>query len=528
MNIREEIVIKLKANTPIFQIISYEWERIFGLAVHVTEDDQRSLYRWNTTDGILKFDRTERIWMKESDQRSIIPVLEWYDTKMPNKSVLLVEDIHHYFNENFQDRARLITRLKTLARIQEKKSLIMLQPVRNLPIELDKEVYVLDIPLPTKKLISTVLDNVIDELDIPDDKVTKNELVQLAEAALGLTIQEAELTFKEIYIQEGKLSENQVPLVIARKEQIIKKSGILEYFHQQEQFSDVGGMENLKKWLKNRRGGFTQKASDMGLKPPKGVLLLGIPGCGKSLIAKAIASSWNLPLLKFDLGKVFAGIVGQSEENIRKAINIANAVAPSILWIDEIEKGLSGVGSSDMTDGGVTSRVFGTLLTWMQEKKEPVFVVATANNIAALPPELLRKGRFDEIFFVDLPGTTSRKEIWKIHLKKRLKDKYDASSFDFDLLLNQSIGYSGAEIEEAINDALYTAFAADRLLTTDDLLASIKVTYPLSKVMAEDLTKLRDWAAVRARSASIEEPDKISETKPIPKLKGEHLNMWVE
>jgi len=264
--------------------------------------------------------------------------------------------------------------------------------------------------------------------------------------------------------------------------------------------------------------------------PPKGVLLLGVQGCGKSLIAKAIASEWNLPLLKFDLGKVFGGFVGESEANIRKALNIAEAVSPSILWIDEIEKGLSGVASSGMTDSGTTARVFGTMLTWMQEKEKPVFVIATANNIEQLPPELLRKGRFDEIFFVDLPGFNSRKEIWEIHLTKRLGNRrYEDVNFDLDRLSKESIGYSGAEIEEAINEALYTAYNQDREVKLDDIIKSLKNTYPLSKVMAESINNLRRWAKIRARLASEEEEESImAPTEKIPKLKQEIANPFID
>ena len=535
MKIADQLRIKLKANVPLIQIISHEWQRIFGLAILITSGDEeegdRPLYRWNLSEGLFKLDREEGIWVSTGNQfATAFSLLEWYKNEMEEYGVLLIEDLHPYFGENFQDRPRLISMLKSLSRLEERKSLILLQPVESLPPELEKEIYIVHIPLPNKKLLRSVLDkNVIRHLDIPDSKVKGDEeLNLLAEAALGLTIQEAASTFKEIYMQEDFLGKEQIPSVIMRKEQIIKKSGILEYFHQQEQFSDVGGMENLKDWLKHRRNGFTEKAQEIGLIPPKGVLLLGIPGCGKSLIAKAIASSWDLPLLKFDVGKVFGGIVGQSEQNIREAISIANAVAPSILWIDEIEKGLSGLGSSNMTDGGVTSRIFGTLLTWMQEKKEPVFVIATANDVTKLPPELLRKGRFDEIFFVDLPGDKSRMEIWNIHLKRRLKDRFQENVYDLDALVKQSLGYSGAEIEEAVNSALYSAFADNRDLATEDLINALKETYPLSKVMADGLSNLRKWAEVRARSASRDDKVKVKVEEKIPKLKSEANTMWIE
>ena len=232
---------------------------------------------------------------------------------------------------------------------------------------------------------------------------------------------------------------------------------------------------------------------------PKGLLLVGVQGCGKSLTAKAVASQWKLPLLRFDLGKVFSGLVGSSEENIRKAIKLAESIAPCILWIDEIEKGLSGFASSNFSDAGTAARVFGTFITWLQEKTKPVFVIATANDISQLPPELLRKGRFDEIFFVDLPGSEERKEIFRIHLEKRYRSP---KHFDLDLLPNYSEGFSGAEIEQVIISALYDAFEHGRPLTTHDLVKSLQETVPLSRTMAEHISALREWSKTRARSAS--------------------------
>jgi SpoVK/Ycf46/Vps4 family AAA+-type ATPase len=256
----------------------------------------------------------------------------------------------------------------------------------------------------------------------------------------------------------------------------------------------------LKAWLKKRTLAFTKEARDFGLPQPKGVLLTGIPGCGKSLTAKAISTLWQLPLLKLDVGKVFSSLVGSSEENVRKAIMTAESIAPSILWLDELEKGFAGMQSSGATDAGTSSRVFGTFITWLQEKTSPVFVVATSNNVSALHPELLRKGRFDEIFYVDLPNYDERREIFKIHLRKRRRNP---SIFDIDSFAKLTSGYSGAEIEQIIISALYDSFDCSEEISDEKITHSIKEIIPLSHTMKEDINRIREWAKTRARKTSM-------------------------
>jgi len=527
-NLSDEILSKVNAGVPIIQLISYEWRRVKGFCVQVAEKSNKELFLWNNVEGLWKFDLDNSEESPENpDIRTPIEILEWFRKDSPEQSMLLIENLHTYFEGNRDMFGQLLGQLHTIAKMnednipQDSKILILSQPVRSLPVELEKDVYVIDIPLPDIGLLKTIIKEVIADLKIPQDNCLEKYHDKLAEAARGLTTIEAKYVLREIAISKNRLTEDEITLIIKEKEQIIKKSGILEYFHPMENISDVGGMDQLKNWLKRRRAGFDPKAEDYGLTPPKGALLLGVQGCGKSLIAKAMASEWNLPLLRFDLGKVFGGIIGESENNIRRALETAQAIAPSILWIDEIEKGFSGVASSDRTDGGTTSRVFGTMLTWMQEKKDPVFVIATANNIEQLPPELLRKGRFDEIFFVDLPGPLSRNDIWKIHLKKRIgENRYSENKFDIKELSKISKGYSGAEIEEAINEGLYSSFNLDRELTMNDLKEAIKKTVPLSKVMSETINELRDWAKVRAQLASSEESEAI-EGEKIPRLPSE-------
>jgi SpoVK/Ycf46/Vps4 family AAA+-type ATPase len=278
----------------------------------------------------------------------------------------------------------------------------------------------------------------------------------------------------------------------------------------------VGGMNELKDWLRKRGLAFSERARRFGLPEPRGLLLLGVQGSGKSLVAKAVAGLWKLPLLRLDMGKVFNEMVGASEANIRLALRMAESVAPSVLWIDELEKGLSGLGSSNRSDAGTAARVFGSFLVWMQEKTSPVFVIATSNDITGLPPELLRKGRFDEIFFVDLPAFEERQEVFAIHLAKRHRDPL---KFALDALAQEAEGFSGAEIEQVVISALYDAFEHDRELTDQDIIQNIKQTVPLSQTMQEQVTLLRNWARTHARSAS----RNLEQTVPwmVPALGGE-------
>jgi SpoVK/Ycf46/Vps4 family AAA+-type ATPase len=262
----------------------------------------------------------------------------------------------------------------------------------------------------------------------------------------------------------------------------------------------VGGLDALKGWLGRRGAAFSEAARRFGLPEPKGLLLLGVQGCGKSLTAKAIAAQWRLPLLRLDMGRIFSGLIGSSEENLRRAIRVAESVAPVVLWVDEIEKGLSGTRSSGSSDGGVTARVFGALLTWLQEKTAPVFVVATANQIHDLPPELLRKGRFDETFFIDLPGAEERREILAIHVARRGRDP---ARFDLDRLAARADGFSGAELEQAVLSGLYEAFAEGVDLSHAHLERAVAETLPLSTTMREEIDALRSWARTRTRPASL-------------------------
>jgi SpoVK/Ycf46/Vps4 family AAA+-type ATPase len=353
------------------------------------------------------------------------------------------------------------------------------------------------------KIVAEVSDRKQIKIDL--DEQGRDRLLQ---AALGLTLGEAENVFAKIIVQEQRLSGDYVNDVFAEKQQIIRKSGLLEYYATEDDFTSVGGLTVLKDWLNKRSVAFTDEARAFGLPAPKGILLLGVQGCGKSLCAKAVSRLWQLPLLRFDMGRMFGSLVGSSEENVRRAIAVAESVAPAVLWVDEIDKAFVGSQSSGSTDGGTTARVFGTFLTWLSEKDAAVFVVATANDVSQLPPELLRKGRLDEIFYVDLPIEEERGEIFQIHLAKRGRDP---KNFEIPKLVEASKDFSGAEIEEVIISALYDAFYAKQELATAHVLTALSLSVPMAKTMIEKVSAQRAWAAGRARNASVVQPVKIEQ-----------------
>lgn len=390
-----------------------------------------------------------------------------------------------------------------------RKNIFFIAPEAIIPETLQKDITICDFPLPTLEEIKKKLDSMLAQNKrVKTETLTPEAKEKLCKAALGLTMQEAENAFALAMVNDGKVDENDINIIMDEKMQVIKKTGILEFVRTNFTIDDIGGLDNLKSWLLKRNNSWSEKAKKYALPAPKGVLITGVPGCGKSLTAKAMSAIWKLPLLRLDLGKIFSGLVGSSEENMRRAIATAEAVAPSILWVDEIEKGLSGVNSGN--DSGVSSRIFGQFLTWMQEKEAPVFVIATANNISNLPPELLRKGRFDEIFFVDIPTFNERIEIFKLHLKKRLKNNEIAGEITIDNTLLQKLasmteGFIGAEIEQVVISALYEAFFENRALTFNDLEKTIKNTVPLSTTQKEQILTLRAWANVRAVAATKKE-----------------------
>src|SRR5256714_11406453 len=364
--------------------------------------------------------------------------------KLTDASLVVLKDFHP-----FLDNPAVVRAMRELA--QDLKStfttVILLAPVLTIPVELEKEVSVLDVPLPSFRDLYQLLKEIVTVVRRGNKarvELTREQAEQIIKAAQGLTLSEAENAFAKAIANDGVLDKDDIRLVLDEKRQVIRKSGLLEFVNVGEDLGHIGGLDELKSWLIGRSGAFSEPARKFGLPAPKGLLLLGVQGCGKSLSAKAIASQWALPLLRLDLGRIFSSLIGSSEENLRRAIRVAESVSPAVLWVDEIEKGLAGNAGAAVTDSGVSARVFGALLTWLQEKTAPVFVAATANRIGSLPPELVRRGRFDEIFFIDLPATAERREIWRIHLAQRRRDP---KTFDLAELAQRTEGFSGAEIE---------------------------------------------------------------------------------
>ena len=413
------------------------------------------------------------------------------------RALYVLRDFHPFLKE-----PAVIRRLRDVAHDlrSTKKSVIMLSPVTKIPPELEKSIAaVLDWELPTRSEIEATARRLLPNAPAATQQQVESDptfMERVVEGALGLTLVEAENVFAKSMVRTHTFD---LETILEEKKQIIRKSGLLEYYEHREEFSDVGGMEILKDWLVKRRNAFSSRARDFGLPLPKGILMIGVPGTGKSLTAKAVGALWQMPLLRLDVGKIFGGLVGSSEENMRTVIKTAEAIAPAVLWIDELVNGFSGTQSSGSTDGGTTSRVFGSFITWLQEKTSPVFVIATANNVSALPPELLRKGRFDEIFFCDLPDREDRRQILDIHLRKK---KRDPSQFDLDKLVDATAEYSGAELEQAVVAALYDAFDTGNDLSTEGMQNTLRDIVPLAVTMREQIEAMREWARTRARPAS--------------------------
>jgi len=503
-----------KARFSFVYIPTWEEIRIVDLITKIANNTKtiktkREVFIWSSTEGLKKNLKNGQEKMNNGNEP--IEALNYIDNYNA-PAILIMKDIHTLLGANNRNADyNFIRKIRDVAgslkNAEFSKNVVILAPTLVLPVELQKDITVVDFDLPTLDEIKALLNEMIEMNEGSGVLINldENEKEVLCKAAQGLTLQEAENAFARAMVAKGQLTINELDVVLDEKCQVIKKTGILEFIKSDFNMGDVGGLENLKKWLTKRNNSWLGKAQkDYNLPAPKGVLITGVPGCGKSLTAKAMSAMWQLPLLRLDVGKIFSGLIGSSEENMRKAIQTAEAVAPSILWIDEIEKGFGGSGGE--RDGGTATRVFGTFLTWMSEKTKPVFVMATANNINALPSEMLRKGRFDEIFFVDLPTRTERKVIFKLHLEKRLKGSISKNFVITDELLNKlseiTEGFVGAEIEQVVISALFEAFSENRTLKEEDLFKVIKNTVPLSTTQSEQILAIREWANERAVAAT--------------------------
>ncbi len=497
-----ELEVLIRARYPLIYVVSWEEQRLVRDVVKIASRLDKAVFEWSITTGLVPTGSSLQS-QKHRDTATEDPLIALGNVIEHVEPALYVfKDFHPFLKGQ---NMSVIRRLREVAASMQNtyKTIIIVSPMFEIPPELEKDLTIVDFDLPREHHFDALLGRIVEQVrDNPKLNVRMSPTMreQIIHALLGLTLAEAENVLAKALVQHRGLGAESLEVIHSEKKQIIRKSGLLEYYDTEENMESIGGLDALKNWLLKRSVAFTDQARAFGLPAPKGILLLGVQGCGKSLMAKTISNIWQLPLLRFDVGRVFGSLVGSSEQNIRRAIKVAESVAPVIFWIDEIDKAFRGSrGSGASTDGGTSARVFGTFLTWLSEKQAPVFVVATANDVSLLPPELLRKGRFDEIFFVDLPAYAERKEVFQVHLVKR---KLDVSTFDLDLLANLSSGYSGAEIEEAVVTALFDAFYAKEPVTTEKLLGGIQQTVPLSKTMSEDVEGLRNWADGRARSAT--------------------------
>ena len=509
-NVQDELEVLIRARYPIIYVVSWEEERVERCLRQIAEARNKKLFVWTLTQGIVR-SGTEPQRGKSNATTDPIAALDAVVDQI-EPAIYLFKDFHH-FTDDQRCNMSVMRRLRDVAlHLRDTyKSIVIVSPLLRVASELTKDITLLDFGLPSTDDFSQLLDRIVEDVkDNPQVKINldPDSREKLLNAARGLTLKEAENVFAKTLVLDGKIDSDDISIVFSEKQQIIKKSGLLEYYETQEGFGHVAGLKNLKQWFQKRSVVFTEKAAKFGLSAPRGVLLLGVQGCGKSLCAKAVSALWKMPLLRFDIGRLFSSLIGSSEENIRRAIQTAESVAPAILWIDEIDKAFAGAAGSASNDGGTSSRVFGTLLTWMSEKTSPVFVFATANDISQLPPELLRKGRLDEIFFVDLPTEEERIDMFRIHIKRRGRNP---EKFDLTELARLSEGFSGAEVEEVVVAALFDAFSQRMDLDTEILKRSVLETVPLSKTMHEDLSRLRNWAVGRARLASVSTAKNVDE-----------------
>jgi SpoVK/Ycf46/Vps4 family AAA+-type ATPase len=490
---REELKVLVKAQYPLIYLVTPEEERA-EQAISIiaqAEKPQRRVFVWTMTHGLVEYGQPRHV----AHHSTVSPQMAIQAaTREKDPALFVFKDLHP-----FLDSPEVVRWLRDAISCFKGtlKSIIFMSPVQHIPVELEKDIVVLDFPLPSIAELDEVLS---EQLPHSSNRLTAEIREKLLKAALGLTRDETEKVYQKAKVTAGQLTESEVGIILSEKKQLIRRNGILEFIDVDETLESVGGLEELKHWLKQRSYAFTERARAYGLPQPKGMLILGVPGCGKSLIAKTTSLLWGLPLLRLDMGRVYDGsTVGRSEANLRAALKTAESISPAILFIDEMDKAFAGGAGSADSDGGTSSRIFGSFLTWMQEKSSPVFVMATANRVERLPGEFLRKGRFDEIFFVDLPTHAEREDIFKIHLSKR---RSEIERFDVEQLANVCDGFSGAEIEQAIIAAMYEAFAQDREFTQLDIIAASRATMPLSKTMTEQVTALREWARQRARPAA--------------------------
>jgi SpoVK/Ycf46/Vps4 family AAA+-type ATPase len=491
MHNQRDLELILRSRVPIVVIETQDESRLINLLKAIViaraSEEYLPLFRWTVTDGLQRLDIPLEPQLHNSNPAEVLKHIR--AVSKPGIYVLL--DFHPYLENpvNVRLLKDICIRFKKVPR-----QLVLVSHELKLPRELTSFSAKFDLALPTeeerKKIVKRVAAEYAAENPGLRVQVDPKAYGLLIKNLAGLPVRDTEQLARNAIFHDGVISKSDIPLMMEAKYELLNRGGILQFEYDTAKFSDVGGLEKLKHWLTQRKPAFMNKADAKHLDTPKGVLLIGVQGCGKSLAAKATAGIFGLPLLRLDFANLYDKYHGETERNLRESLKTADVMSPCVLWIDEIEKGLAGRGG----ETGTTQRVLGSFLTWMSQKDSQVFVVATANDISALPPELVRKGRFDEIFFVDLPNSAIRKLIAEIHLQNRGQD---AGTFDTAQIATATKGFSGAEIEQAVVSALYAAHAQDEPLTTAHVLAEIERTKPLSVVMAERIAILRRWAEGR-------------------------------
>ena len=524
----KDVTSLIKSKAAIITTESGEWKRVQSGILDAIDAEvkgkpdviKRYFLKWNEVTKLMIWNEQNNYWDDDNELISKFSTKPWEVIleKLKNEIdlpfILWFDDTHKKFNiADSEENIKLIEHVRQFARVydiyqnnqdySDRKTLLFSGESVDYLEEFQHESTKVDMPLPTYPVLRRAIELVIDEYDIPSSAVSFEP--HFVDAALGLSVDQALRAYRMAYNKHGNLNSDvsRKEIIRCRKE-IIEQSGCLEYLEPSIDINDVGGLELLKEWLAIRKKSYGEEAKKRGIPTPKGILLTGVPGCGKSLTAKAIASTWGFPLVRFDIGAAFGSRVGQSEGNIRQALKVAEAASPCVLWIDEIEKGLAGAGGSGDNDSGTTMRVFGTILTWLNEVEKPVFVVATANHLDKLPPELKRKGRWDEIFFIDLPDHESRKEIFKIKLEEREKGALE--HVDLDKLAKMTDKFTGAEIEAVIKNAQMFSFNEGRdLLNQQDLAEEISRLIPMARAgkMGAQIEAMRKEADEIGQRASI-------------------------
>jgi len=515
--INQELVSYVKAGYPLMVMVTAEENRAELEIARVAKECKRSITVWSVTEGLQDLEKRGN---KGSDQDPVAMLKKIRSGSYDDSTIFVLRDLHAFYKNPI-----LIRHLRDIARDfkQKKKNVVIITPVGTLPPELERDAVIINFDLPDREQIEEIwsllyvqngelfksMSTEIDEdwFDSKKAELTEDEIDRIITAALGMTGVEVENAFSKAIVQSLRSPKDDRPsiseLVMKEKANAVRKNGILEYYEAMETSDDIGGVDALKKWLDIRSKAFSKKAREFGLPMPKGILLVGLPGCGKSLTAKAASNILNVPFIRFDISRVFGGIVGQSEQQMRGALQTIERVGQCVVWIDEAEKAFAGVGGSGSNDSGVTKRVFGNFLTWMQEKNGASFVVMTVNNIdaiAASSPEMLRKGRFDEIFFVGLPSEKERELIFSIHIRKNSRDP---KNYNLKKLAKISDGFSGAEIEMAVVEGLYSAFYAECELQDKHILKAVADTNPLSETQKGSLEHMKKWAENNATDASM-------------------------